>query len=284
MDSFLVAALMLLSVQQQPANVRPSPATVKSGDEKGKSYQPTENRQNKEADKPTESDRGSSLDNKPKIEAEESGSKKQPHDLLYQAYLWATIIGVSGGFVGLVFIWLQIRAARASAEAAVKSANALMNAERAWIVVVVRGTGYEWRPDNNATEIALFNFGKTPAMIKELLVKTEPVRSIQDVRGSAQEGTILEEVKDVLLAPNEPFAIPIKVPQSMDSPVAVRGIIKYSDVNRRSWCTRFLYLCNFVRLDEPIVFRRIPHGYYNSYGQGYQNEEGGNFNSKKPRS
>jgi uncharacterized protein (UPF0333 family) len=172
----------------------------------------------------------------------------------------------------------QSKTAKQAADAASANAVALMNAERAWVVVAVKGTMGTWRPDDNATEIVFSNVGKTPALINEVIVKTERVRSIQDVSGSAQEGAVIDEMKDVLVAPGEHLAIPISVDQSMSSAVVVRGIVKYSDANKRPWCTRFLYLCDYVRLNQAVFFRRIPHGYYNSYGEGYESQPEGQGN------
>ena len=270
--SILVLCLALGAWQAKP-NVPSSTAAKESTVQKGNSQHQADSPQNKESEKPQEAVGISSLEKaQPKPQPQENGGDKQSRDPLYCAYLWATIIGVGGGLIGLRLIWKQVKATEVSAEAASTNAQALMNSERAWVVVAVRGTGVRWEPANHPAEIVLSNFGKTPALVKELSVRREIVNSIQDVNGGPGNGETLDDVKDMLLAPGEPFAIPINIPQTPVGPkvVAVLGIVKYCDANGRPWYTRFLYFSNPPSHREPLIFRRIPHGYYNSYGKGYE--------------
>jgi hypothetical protein len=71
-------------------------------------------------------------------------------DTLYRWYLLATIIGVIGAFLGIGLIFWQTKllrktanAAKASADAALINARALISAERSWIMVDLH-----WSPGN----------------------------------------------------------------------------------------------------------------------------------------
>jgi len=211
-----------------------------------------------------------------KVEAtqpKQQAAKEEPKPFLTHGE-WVmgilTLIYVGITFFGLRAINRQAGIAQEAAEAASKNALALMNSERAWVVVNVRRVGHGMS-SNSAAEIVLTNLGKTVALIKELVVKTETVNSIQDVKGSATEGQALDDVKDVVVAPSEPFEVRIRVPETgTTQQVAVRGIVKYCDSNNRSWYTRFLYLGDVVGVEDILMFRRIPHGYYNSYGEDYE--------------
>ena len=59
-------------------------------------------------------------------------------DILYRAYLWFTVLGVLGAFVGLWVISRQTKVAAQAADAARLSAQAVINAERAWITVTIK--------------------------------------------------------------------------------------------------------------------------------------------------
>lgn len=138
--------------------------------------------------------------------------QKDPYDArtdsLYRKYLWFTIIGVCGALIGLGLLYRQFKAtetaanaAKNSADAATKSANhladqlgtmrdtakanrdsadALVNAERAWIMVYL-----DWQPPatvrilSSQHETSAYlqcvctNHGKTPAWIDEICCKFE---------------------------------------------------------------------------------------------------------------
>ena len=66
-------------------------------------------------------------------------------DMLYRAYLWFTVLGVIGAFAGLYVISRQTKLAGKAADAALLSAQAVINAERAWITVDIKvgATGYK---------------------------------------------------------------------------------------------------------------------------------------------
>lgn len=101
-----------------------------------------------------------------------------PPDNWYRAYVIATIVGVILALAGLRFIWKQnqtiksqlgemqasskqtnrlIEQVSAGAEAALLNARAVINTERAWIIVSVKS------PKTLAYEFEIENVGKTPA-------------------------------------------------------------------------------------------------------------------------
>jgi hypothetical protein len=82
-------------------------------------------------------------------------------DRLYRWYLRATIIGVVGGFIGIgVLIWQAILNRR-SANAALMNAEAVINAERAWIDIDLIRAGPIYK-------FILTNRGKTHGIVSKL--------------------------------------------------------------------------------------------------------------------
>jgi hypothetical protein len=80
-------------------------------------------------------------------------------DCLYRAYLWATIIGVVGGFVGIFFLIQQTIATKHAAEAALRNSEAIITAERAQIVC-------KWKKDTDTLfSLGIYNCGRTPARL-----------------------------------------------------------------------------------------------------------------------
>jgi hypothetical protein len=270
---------MLGAWQAQP-NVPPTPAGKESTVPKRNPQHQANNPQQKEAEKLQETVRTPGFEKaRPEPETEEDHSKKQPDDSLYRAYLWANILGVSGGLFALWLIWKQVKATEISAKASSKNALALMNSERAWVTVSVVPTGGYYVRSEGAAEIVLVNLGKTPAMIKGGTAKHDIVTSIQDLKYSPREWEPIIDIVDVLLSPGEPFRIRINIPMiEAHYSLAVFGIIQYEDVNQRSWFTRFMYFCDSVRPNQPITFRRIAHKYYNSYGEGHESQKEGQSN------
>jgi hypothetical protein len=89
--------------------------------------------------------------------------------------LWATIIGVFGGLIGITFLVVQTlatkeaaKAAKASAESALKSSQAIINAERPWLLIEIE-TGVIKQVGSIADSIwfsiSFRNCGKTPAEV-----------------------------------------------------------------------------------------------------------------------
>ncbi len=90
-------------------------------------------------------------------------------DALYRWYLWATIIGVIGGFIGIGVIYWQTKLVRKSADAAKEAAlaakvnaDAVVNAERAWVFAAMEKHGPE------SFSLKFTNHGKTPAEVTDI--------------------------------------------------------------------------------------------------------------------
>ncbi len=97
-------------------------------------------------------------------------------DFLYRSYLFATIIGVVGGFIGVgVLIWQTVltrrsaNAARDAANAAKDSAQAVVNSERPWLFIKITTT--DAKPDQSGVSehlsfsVSFKNWGTTPAEV-----------------------------------------------------------------------------------------------------------------------
>lgn len=80
-------------------------------------------------------------------------------DHLYRAYLWATVLGVIGGILGVAFLVVQTIATHTAANAAKASADAVRNSQRAWLFVRAENQGGGW------CEWFYKNFGQTPAKV-----------------------------------------------------------------------------------------------------------------------
>ena len=145
---------------------------------------------------------------------------------LYRVYLWATIVGVFVGLIGLGFIYWQIRilkqtadatqtsanAAQKSAEATLLNAKAMIQTERPWIVVSVRkdrtdlfdSFNLKNRPEHFSFHIK--NVGRTPAEILHITVFEDLIprmERIPDVPPCKNIVTYIEH--SPLLAPEEPW-------------------------------------------------------------------------------
>ena len=98
------------------------------------------------------------------------------NDRLYRAYLAATIVGVFVGFVGLVFLVYQTVLTRRSANAAKASADALIGAERPWILLSKASLEFDHIQHSDDAPVigprwhavvifTITNVGKTPAIV-----------------------------------------------------------------------------------------------------------------------
>jgi hypothetical protein len=135
----LFLALFSISSQETAPNIPPA-ATAKSRGAIAKSNSQQEAQEGKQKD--SERSPVPSCDGcfngyyieQPHAKTKEEESKEASLDRLYRRYLWATIIGVGGGFIGLVVLICQTIAVRQTARSALLSAQAVINAERARIV------------------------------------------------------------------------------------------------------------------------------------------------------
>lgn len=154
----------------------------------------------------------------------------------------------------------------AGADAAARRADAVINAERAWLAVKV--DGFE-----TGADIVLENCGRTPALVKELYVREDHVRSIQELGVNPEAGEPLVSVRDTLVAPGKVFPIRVGITIDRSSrpiiPIFVWGIVRYKDVYDTVRHTRFCYRCKpLMHGGQPLFFEKIANEWYNSYDKG----------------
>jgi len=176
-------------------------------------------------------------------------------DTLYRHYLLATIVGVAGGFGGLiVLIWQTILTRR--------SVNALVAVESPWILVNIEhtpgmrgrvlGTSKERNePETHHTDFMFrfdcVNHGKTPAVITErranlIIVPKNTLPKIPDLTATKIFDDRLEPLaagKESLRKKDEYFSVPGH--QSLDEWVVLYGVVRYRDVFGRNRQTTFGY-------------------------------------------
>lgn len=114
----------------------------------------------------------------PTTNANAEHSDNADYPTLYPTYLLATIIGVGVALFGLRYLIRSANAARDAAVAAGKNAEALINAERAWVFAdlwLAGGRDFVIDADNNTTSICFIvtckNVGKAPAWITSIWAK-----------------------------------------------------------------------------------------------------------------
>lgn len=133
---------------------------------------------------------------------------------LYRAYLWATVIGVIGGFIGIgLILWQAVitrqaaRAAAESARAARASADALINSERAWVhAELVRS-----KLVSDLWSFSISNYGRTPAEV--LCVRAESYCLTSESLSQPDKFRTLTIPKNSLLvsgSPDDSFSFDVK--------------------------------------------------------------------------
>jgi len=151
MRALLVTALLALVLPsntfawQTPVNGAPTTTapkgTIEKRDGQNKTAEPqkTDNKESpNKPPTPTGIQSPNQLEVKqPKSETKCQGSNAKAKDPLYRAYLMATVVGVIGGFIGIGLIVWQARIAKQAADAAKKSADALLMIEKPWILVTI---------------------------------------------------------------------------------------------------------------------------------------------------
>ncbi len=177
-------------------------------------------------------------------------------DHLYRWYLGATVIGVVGAFIGIMILIYQAVLTRRSAEAARLSAEALMDSERAWILVDV--TGENGRPSlifgeslsfdvktwNVTIHLICKNEGRTPAWILERRIGILPVTPVPD-KPPLGEAKVIETEPVTLLAGGPSFdtceTVESDKPIGLENGRVIYGAVKYRDIYGRVRETTFGY-------------------------------------------
>jgi hypothetical protein len=115
-------------------------------------------------------------------------------DRLYRIYLFATVIGVIGAWIGIGFLYHQVKAAN-------KTAEGVTLAERAWVLVTIKE---ESQGNAGFYDVVLTNHGRTPARIIEAVGETLIIKKSNKLQQTAHRN-ILPGIK--LLAPQEAWTI-----------------------------------------------------------------------------
>jgi hypothetical protein len=124
----------------------------------------------------------------PRAKTKEEEAKEASLDHLFRRYLYATIIGVAGGFIGLfVLIWQSI-ISRQAANAARANADAIACGQRAWVTINKISPSKIISPPAVGTARRLWfvfsfiNSGKTVARITDVQGRFHIIKTLKDLR------------------------------------------------------------------------------------------------------
>jgi hypothetical protein len=216
-------------------------------------------------------------------------------DRLYRWYLFATVIGVAVGLLGLIFLIMQTWATRQAAEAALKNATALINTERAWVIaapvdnapvvgfIPESGSNLELHlagcNQTNSFSCSFKSTGNTPARLVEVAIRYMKANKLEDIPKEPTYGdrTVLNNLA-LVTGDSIRFAAflePDIVLKKADHDAVYKqqaflyafGIIVYRDVFASLHETRFGYIYHFPQGGDPREngFRR--EGLPSSYNQ-----------------
>lgn len=136
-----------------------------------------------------------------------SDNKNQTYDpladCLYHWYLLATIIGVGGGIVGLIFLIVQTMATKKAANAALLNAQAVINAERPWITITVEQS----QSDSQVFIFVATIKGRTPARIITGDATHEFIADVFKLKSPPVYDSPILEPPETLLVDKETFNI-----------------------------------------------------------------------------
>jgi hypothetical protein len=290
MRLFAIALLLLFPYRFEQS--RPSAPPTKSAIQKRDAGKKSNAAKEGDADKslPTVST-GSTDKAEPTTKYKEDNTYKPAQDTLYRAYLWATIAGVAGGFIGIgVLIWQNI-ITRTAANAAKQSADALTNIERPWLLMTDadRTTEPTKNPESGVvTELLAVwwkfkNFGKTPAFIDSIAGSLIVVENLEDMAEIPDYSRPYAYSSDPVIAPNQRSATITFVIESTPNVhpdrfsdlvhgkafLVLYGVIRYFDAfddgKTKPHESRFCYFYNFTRRGgDGFIFTCGSSG-YNKY-------------------
>ena len=282
----LIAIVFSVGAQKVPPNAAP-PATTKSAGAVGKlnGQEKTRKTEQKDSNAAPELTCVQCLNpcpvNQPQGKNKEEQAKADSLDLLYRRYMWATIIGVCGGLVGVaILVWQTVitrrsaNAAKMSAVAAKASADALINSERAWVFADIGQLPADFAPTPDAVgivsmPISFRNYGRTPGRIVRLCLRPYQMQTV-GVLPSEPEYRDIRTV-DFILPPNVSVPqgiaiVPVNVDVAISDFVAIRGgtsllyvygFIDYIAFGSIEQQTRFCW-----RYHVPHGFNRTPEGFH----------------------
>ncbi len=164
-----IATLLLLTANPTAQEAKPSAPAKKEAVAQDDRNKETPKPQQSSSEESPNATRGGRSETKQDSESEKQDTYKPEKDMLYRAYLWATILGVVGGLLGIALIYFQTKhvrksadAAETAARAAKASADAVVNAERAWVFSAMEKLGSE------SFSLKFTNHGKTPAEVIDI--------------------------------------------------------------------------------------------------------------------
>lgn len=250
----LIAVLLLFVYQPNPQI-----SSAKSGIQKGNAKTETQETADDKRNPPSTSIGecvGCFDIQEPRTQQQQHAPYDAGHDPLYRAYLWFAIAGVFVALVGLIALICQTIATRKAADAASDNAKAIINTERAWILVDLTGCRFEPSPD----EMGVFwirpvvkNSGKTIARIRYIRAIVKLLIDGESLPPEPQyplgQGADIPDIT-AMLPPSEPIK-------------PIRLTITSEELSLVHRFERFLYVHGFVvYLDFSGQERRSNFCYY----------------------
>lgn len=196
-------------------------------------------------------------------------------DLLYRAYLAFTVFGVIGALVGIAIIFRQTNAAQDAAIAARDNAQAVINAERAWVIVWVKwpkdfasyneAVNFGVRTYSLFLNVACANHGQSLAWITESRIGMIVTEKVPDTLDMSNTVLADEDTFKPLVVNKELFSPDVQVEsQVMPEPgkmILVYGKVTYRDIFFRERYTTF----GFRLMEDRQRFERLTLPAYNKH-------------------
>jgi hypothetical protein len=214
----------------------------------------------------------------PQSKTEEQKSKESSLDTLTRRYMWATIIGVVGGFIGIALIFWQTRiagrsanAANIAAEASKKQSEAMITGARAWILADVGEIPDTFVADSSSVGFLdvrplVRNSGQTPGSIKKGFIRSHKIANGSVLPPQPDYTGPLATQEVYVIVPPNTVVQPLHVPIPLSDFVAIRqgnptlyiyGFIDYVDFAKQERQTRFCF-----EYHVPHGFDPQPRGFY----------------------
>lgn len=291
MKSGLLIAFLCLTlcggIGHQPRDTLPTTTSLKGTAPNSKASYPAGETNYQKSPKTQSAPRIKSLkDPDPKSKKDQGDPTNKSDSFAYKLSLWATVFGVFIGLGGLYFIWKQSKVTKSSVEG-------FKNSERAWLIVDIQSTekssgGAEFTGPGS-TRVYFSNYGKSPAKIKQVLVRSDRLQRVSDLDSlSLSEDDMWGDMENTLVGPTKPlernYFIPIETIRvnrdAGQETVFIWGVVCYTDIYNRPWYTRFLYKCSPRMYREPILVEPTSYGWYNKHDEGDRKKATGNPPSK----
>jgi hypothetical protein len=181
--------------------------------------------------------------------------------VLYRRYLWATIIGVCGAIAGLLVLICQTillrrsaNAAKDAAEVAKTNTDALINIERAWLVLeafdpkgkefweISYENAYKANAERTPITVTFKNYGHTPAWLIESAFNLE-------VSKAKESDFSFEYAEFQKSEGGEPIA-PDTEGLPIDVELKPKGFLSAADMSHIEDGQSFLYFYGFIKYKD----------------------------------